>query len=184
MFKRLTTIALILGMGTWAYAGDDVRKISEDSEVFIGVEIGGAMVQGDLDKSGTPLYTQNYEGTGASLGLRLGAQNDQWRSMLLFDYFDVDAQTYERALVQVDYYLMPGNFNTVAFRPYVGINGGYMNYEGGTADENGFTYGGQAGFTAAVSQNIDVDLGYRYSVTTFDELDHVGNVAFGVNYLY
>ena len=184
MLRKVIAVALVLGMGAFAYAGDDVRQISEESEVFVGVEIGGTMVQGDLDKPGGPLYTQNYDGTGASIGLRLGAQNAQWRSMVLIDYFDKDAQSYERAMVQVDYYLMAQNFNTVSFRPYLGVNGGYMNYEGGTADENGFTYGGQVGFTAAVTQNIDFDLAYRHSVTTFDELDHVGNVVFGVNYLY
>ncbi|NKQ40494.1 MAG: porin family protein [Sulfurovum sp.] len=184
MFKKAITTVLVLGMSSFVSAGDDTRQISEESEVFVGVEIGGTMVQGDIDKSGTPLYDPNHSATGASIGIRLGAQNMQWRSMVMIDYFSKDVQTYERALIQVDYFVSPSNFSTTAFRPYIGINGGYINYEGGTADENGFTYGGQAGFTASVTQDIDFDLAYRYSVTTFDELDHIGNVAFGINYLY
>jgi len=185
MFKRLIAIALVLGMSSFAYAGDDVRQISEESEVFVGVELGAVLIQGDTD--GTVLGEKNHDGTGVSIGLRLGAQNAMWRSMVVLDYFnsDDDDQTYERVMVQVDYYVMASNFSTTAFRPYIGINGGYANYETtGKSDINGFTYGGQVGFTAAVSDNIDFDVAYRHAFAGPDELDHIGNVVFGVNYLY
>ena len=185
MFKRLTTIALVLGMSSFAYAGADARQISEESEVFVGVELGAVLIQGDTD--GTILGEKNHEGSGVSVGLRLGAQNAMWRSMVLFDYFnsDDDDQTYERAMVQVDYYIMAANFNTTAFRPYIGVNAGYANYETtNKPDINGFTYGGQVGFTAAVSDTIDFDVAYRHAFAGPDELDHIGNVVFGVNYLY
>jgi len=181
--KKSKVALLALFASMVVNAGDGVREISEESQPFIGVEIGGTFVQGD---TGGPLGELNHEGSGASVGLRLGAQNDQWRSMLLLDYFssDSDMQNYERAMIQVDYYVTPSTFDTTAFRPYVGLNGGYLNYEGDTIDESGFTYGGQLGFTAAMTETVDFDVAYRYSVTGFDELDHVGNVAFGVNYLY
>jgi len=176
--------ALILGASTFANAGDNTRQISEQSEVFIGVELGATFLQGD---TGDPVFGElNHDGSGASIGLRLGAQNAQWRSMLILDYFDSDDddQTYERGMIQVDYYIMASNFTTTTFRPYIGINGGYINYESTGIDESGFTYGGQVGFTAAVSDNIDFDVAYRYSLANPDELDHVGNVVFGINYLY
>jgi len=184
MVKKVLVAALMLGAGTLASAGDNTRQISEQSEAFVGVELGGTFVQGDTD--GTVLGEANHDGSGASIGLRLGAQNAQWRSMIVLDYFDSDDddQTYERAMVQVDYFLMASSFNTTAFRPYIGLNAGYLNYESTNIDESGFTYGGQVGFTAAVSQNIDFDVAFRYSVASPDELDHVGNVVFGINYLY
>jgi len=184
MLKRLVTTILVLGMGSFLSAGDDVRSISDASEVFVGVEVGATMIQGD---TGDLVFGElNHEGSGASIGLRLGAQNVQWRSMLVLDYFnsDDDDQTYERGMVQVDYYIMPSSFNTIAFRPYIGINGGYMNYESTGIDESGFTYGGQAGFTMSVLDNVDLDVAYRYSFAGPDELDHIGNVVFGVNYRY
>ena len=184
MFKRLAAIALVLGMGSFAIAGDNVRKISEESEVFVGVELGAALIQGD---TGTVLGEKNHDGSGVSIGLRLGAQNAMWRSMVVFDYFnsDSDDQTYERVGIQVDYYIMASSFNTTTFRPYIGINGGYANYEStGILDANGFTYGGQVGFTAAVYSNIDFDVAYRHAFAGPDELDHIGNVVFGMNYLY
>ena len=175
--------ALLLGANSSLYAGDNARSVSDVSEAFIGLELGGTFVQGD---TGGPLGELNHDGTGASVGLRLGAQNAAWRSMLVLDYFDSDDddQTYERAMIQVDYYLMSSTYNTTAFRPYIGLNGGYVNYESTAVDESGFSYGGQVGFTAAVSENIDFDIAYRYSVASPDELDHIGNVVFGLNYLY
>ena len=185
MFKRIMMVALGLGIGTYAYAGDSTRQISEESEVFVGAEVGAVLIQGDTD--GTLLGEKNHDGSGVSIGLRLGAQNAMWRSMVILDYFnsDSDDQTYERAGIQVDYYIMASSFNTTAFRPYIGINGGYANYEStGISDVNGFTYGGQVGFTAAVYDNIDFDVAYRHAFAGPDELDHIGNVVFGVNYLY
>jgi len=183
MMKKMLTTVFALGMITSLNAGDNTRSISEESEVFIGAELGGTMVQGD---TGGVLGELNHEGSGASIGIRFGAQNALWRSMVIFDYFnsDDDDQTYERGMVQVDYYIMASNFNTTTFRPYVGLNAGYMNYESTNIDESGFTYGGQLGFTAAVSNSFDFDVGYRYSMAGPDELDHIGNVVFGVNYLY
>ncbi len=184
MFKKAMVIALILGVSSYVNAGDNTRKISEQSEVFVGLELGATFVQGD---TGDPVFGElNHDGSGASIGLRLGAQNNKWRSMVLIDYFDSDDddQSYERGMIQVDYYLMASNFSTTTFRPYIGLNGGYLNYESTAIDESGFTYGGQLGFTAAVSDKIDLDVAYRYSVANPDELDHIGNVVFGINYLY
>ena len=181
MFKKVMVVAIIAGLSTFVNAGGNTRSISETSEAFVGLEVGSTELQGD-----TSFYGENHDGSAVSIGLRLGAQNNKWRSMVVLDYFDSedDGQNYERAMLQVDYYVMAANFSTVAFRPYVGLNGGYANYEGDSIDENGFTYGGQVGFTADVSNAVDLDIAYRYSVTSFDELDHVGNFIVGINYLY
>ena len=182
MLKRVVTTLLVLGASSFLNAGDDIRQIGDTSEVFIGVELGATFVQGDT------LLELNHEGDGASVGLRLGAQNAQWRSMAVLDYFnsDDDDQTYTRGTVQVDYYIMASDFSTAEFRPYVGVNGGYMNYESSAVgiDENGVTYGGQIGFTSAISTNVDLDMAYRYSITNPSEMDHIGNLVFGVNFLY
>ena len=182
MYKKIAITVLALGTSALLNAGDAARSISDASEPFLGVEIGGTMVQGDTNG---PLGELNHDSSSASIGVRLGAQNAQWRSMLMIDYFDSGEQNYERAMVLVDYFIMPSSFSTTAFRPYIGINGGYLNYEADdTVDASGMTYGAQAGFTAAISANVDFDLSYRYSVASPDEIDHIGNIAFGINYIY
>jgi len=182
MLRKAITAVLVLGVSTFVSAGDNTRSISETSEVFIGAELGATMAQG---RTGGVFGVENYDDMGLSLGLRLGAQNALWRSMVVVDYFDNDVQNYERAMIQVDYYVMSNRFNTTTFRPYIGLNGGYANYEAtGVLDDSGFVYGGQIGFTASVSENIDLDVAYRHSIASPDDLDHIGNVVFGVNYLY
>jgi len=180
VLKNIFLTVAMLGAGTFLSAGENSRQVSDATEVFIGVELGAAMVQGD-----TPLEI-NHDGSGASIGLRIGAQNTEWRTMAIVDLYDSDDddQRYTRGFLQVDYYVMASRFATTAFRPYMGINGGYLKYESTGIDESGVSYGGQVGFTAAVSENIDFDVAFRYSITNPDEIDHIGNVVFGVNYLY
>ena len=73
----------------------------------------------------------------------------------------------------------------------LGLNVGYINYEStDNIDMSGFIYGGQAGVVFSVTDNIDLDLLYRYSLSnaTQDDrdasLDHVGSIVFGINYVY
>ena len=180
MFRSVISAALMLGTTALLSAGGDMRSIGGESEVFIGAEGPLAMVQG------SSFWDVNHEGSGPAFGVRLGAQNENWRSMVVLDYFDSedDDQNYERGTIQVDHFLFNNQFDTVAFRPYIGANVGYLNYESMTADESGMTYGGQVGFTAGVSNSVDLDVAFKYSIAAPEELDHIGNLVFGVNYLY
>jgi len=165
-------------------AGDNTERLGGKTQSFIGIELGGTMVQADIvGDFGEEL---NHKGTGLSFGLRLGAQNTQWRSMLFLDYFDSkgDNQNYERLGVQVDYFLVSSMLESSAFRPYIGLNGSYLNYESTDIDESGFGYGGEIGFVVAINQMIDLDLEYRYSVSSFDRMANVGSVVLGLHYVY
>jgi len=46
------------------------------------------------------------------------------------------------------------------------------------------TYGGEAGVIFDVTENIDVDVAYQYTLSTAKAFDHVGNVKMGINYKY
>ena len=184
MFKKGILLALLIGVISLANAGDNAREISEESVGFIGIEVGGALIQGDT--TGTIFGEVNHKGKGVSFGVKLGAQNEQWKSSVIIDYFnsDDDDQMYERAMIQVDYFIAPTMFATSAFRPYIGINGGYLNYESTAINENGITYGGDIGFNVGVSDSVDLDLTYRYSIAGPHEFDNIHNVVVGINYLY
>jgi hypothetical protein len=147
---------------------------------FIGLEAGAAKIQADT------LLIGDHDGDDVEFGFRLGAQNDEWRTMLVFDYFDSsdDDQNYEKGLVQFDYYLFNNEYETFSFRPFIGVNVGYMNYESETIDESGFLYGGQAGFIFGVTEHFDIDVMYRYSFTDAAHTDHVESVVVGLNYFF
>lgn len=150
------------------------------AEKFIGFEAGAAKIQADT------LLTLDHDGEDVEYGIRIGAQNDSWRTMIVFDYFDSkdDDQNYEKGLIELDYYLYNAESDMASFRPFIGLNVGYMNYESTNIDENGFLYGGQAGFIIGLTESIDIDVMYRYSLTSADKTDHVESLVVGFNYLY
>ena len=176
MVKKIAIAMLCTALSSSLYA----RNISE-GEKFIGLEVSATEVQGDV---GGILGELDHKETGVEFGLRIGAQLDQWRSMLLLNYFDEGDQNTEKLQVSVDYFFLNSTEEQTYFKPYLGVNAGYMNYESTGVDESGFLYGAQAGFVVEVMEHIDVDLSYRYSLSTADKFDHTGGVIFGINYLY
>jgi len=66
----------------------------------------------------------------------------------------------------------------------MGINMGYANYESVGVEDDAFTYGAQVGFVVEVTEDIDVDLGYRYTLSSGDKYDHTGSIVLGANYFF
>ncbi len=155
----------------------------ENAERFVGLEFGASTIKAN---TGGLFGENNVEGTDGEYGIRIGAQNKEWRTILsLSQYDNKDSdQNYEKGQIGFDYYLLTSQFKTTSFRPYLGVHGGYMNYESTQIEEDGFFYGGQAGFTLGVGEKIDVDLAYKYSIADLEEVDNVGSLNIGVNYLY
>jgi len=157
-------------------------------EKFIGLEVGYNKIQGSryMTPGDVDTYFEFYEGEDVEFGVRIGAQNDEWKSTVLFDYFDSQDhdQNTEKLLLLVDYSLWNTQVNDIEIKPYLGANVGYMNYESTLIEESGFLYGTQAGVALSLSEIIEVDLSYRYSLMSMDTVDHTESVFFGLNYLY
>jgi len=81
----------------------------------------------------------------------------------------------------IDYFVLN---NGSAFRPFIGLNVGYANYESTFIESDGWIYGGQVGVVVDVAEMVNLDLSYRYSLSNADTFDHKGSVFFGVNYLF
>ena len=173
MVKKIAAALLCTALGSSLYAGN----ISE-GKGFIGLEVGAATVQGDT------LAGFDYDGDAVEYGLRLGAQTDEWRTMFLFDYYDSssDDQNMEKGFLTLDYFFLQDSASS--FRPFIGVNVGYINYESTLVEDSGLAYGGQAGFIVNVSESIDLDLSYRYSLSDMNVMDHTASIVFGINYLY
>lgn len=171
MVKKLGIVLLCTALGSSVYA----RDISE-SQKFIGVEVSITEVQGNQPSDTS--HDQSY-------GVRVGAQNEQWRTMFTLNYFDSGEHNVEKLFLSVDYFFLKSDvIDNYALQPYLGLNAGYMNFESTGVDESGFLYGMQAGAILDVTEDIGLDLGYRYSLSSSDALDHTGDVVFGVNYQY
>jgi len=173
MVRKIAMVLLSTMIGSSLYAGNyDVK-----SKGFLGLEVGAATVDGDRFDG------FKYNGNAIEFGLRLGAQNDEWRATFVLDYYDSssDDQTMQKGYGMVDYFFA-GSYESV--RPFIGANIGYAHYESTLVDANGLLYGGQAGVVVSVDENIDLDLSYRYSLMQVDAVNDTGSIVFGFNYVY
>jgi len=146
---------------------------------FVGLE-GSAIFASDADGKSE---------SGMSFGLRFGAQNMEWRTMAVLEKFgdSEDINNYVRGLVQFDYYFLGMDnlmIDTYAIRPYAGVNAGAISLDTETENVKSLTYGAQIGATMNVMQNIDLDVGYRYNLSSSDIIDHTSGLAVGLHYKY
>ena len=179
MVKAILTLSLCTVLGTSLQARD-----LDPSRSFIGLEVGAATIQGDT--GAFLLGEPDHKGSDVEYGFRLGTQTNAWRTMFVFNFFDSsdDDQNYEKGFLELDYFFLNDDDTSSDFRPYIGANLGYMNYESTNIDSSGILYGGQAGFAYKIMDTVDLDIMYRYSLTDADNTDHIESVVFGLNYLY
>jgi len=174
MIKKVVVAFLCMIIGSSLYARDDIST----SKTFVGFEVGYAEVQGD--RFGEQDFVGDYD---IEFGIRIGAQRDQWRTTFIFDYYDSadNDQNIEKGYLTVDYFILE---EESIIRPYIGLNVGYANYESTFIEDSGFLYGAQAGIVLNVAKKVNFDLGYRYSLSNADALDHIGSAILGVNYIF
>jgi len=189
MLKKIGTVLLSTVLMNTLYAQDDMVLHNKS---FIGLELGYATVQGDVGGFLPAYIIRDYQESDIEYGIHIGAQNEEWRATLAFNYFDGQyddgaKQNYEKGLVSIDYFILPES----TVRPYIGVNVGYINYEStNNIDMSGFLYGVQAGLAMNIAESVDIDLMYRYSLSSATQddrnaaLDHIGSIVFGINYLF
>ena len=173
MMKKIVAVLLGTMIGSSLYAGN----YDTNTKGFLGLEIGAGSVDGDRSDG------LKHNGNAAEYGLRIGAQNEEWRATFALDYFNSnsDDQIMQKGYGMVDYFFMGSD---AAIRPFVGANAGYAHYESTLVDANGFLYGAQAGIVFGIGENIDLDLSYRYSLMQVNTVNNTGNIVFGFNYVY
>jgi opacity protein-like surface antigen len=175
IMKKLGMVGSILAGAAVLTSGVQAGEISV-GEKIIGLEIGAGKIEADTLVGGF-----DYVGNDVTYGVRLGAQNEEWRTLLILDYYDSsdDDQKYFKGMVSFDYLL-----TETPFKPYIGINLGYLDYTSESYDDSGFLYGGQVGFLYRVAENVQIDVTYRYSFVEADHVNHTEDIVFGVNYIF
>jgi len=173
-------------------AYDSVKNSEPASTVPVSMG-GSTMLEGPfVGIEGNFVTSSNAEGideSGISFGLRFGAQNIDWRTMVVLERFsDADEiNSYTRALLQLDYYFLGRDnlmIDTYAIRPYAGLNAGGMSLDTKSANIKSLTYGAQVGATMNIVNNVDFDLGYRYNLSSSDSIDHTSGITAGIHYKY
>lgn len=185
MGTKFATLLLSTLLATTLYGENEVSS----GKPFFGLEVGYATVQGDVGGLFPTSIISNYEGSDVEFGVRMGAQENEWRATFGFNYFDGtedgNAQNYEKFTGSLDYMFLKSNKSTI--QPFIGANMGYINYEStNNIDMSGFIYGIQAGVVLSITEHVDIDVQYRYSLgsNSSDALDSIGSAVIGINYLY
>ena len=161
--------------------GSIMAKDKFQSDTFIKVEVGHKEIQGL-----TNIGTQKVSDTGYSLGV--GAQNILWRTSILLASLDAGSQHAESLTLFVDHYFLNKSdtnaLNAYLLQPFIGLHLGYTNYESLSVDESGFVYGAQIGVNISLTQELDLDIAYKHTVSTMDQFDHEAGVTVGLGYFF
>ena len=146
---------------------------------FVGIEL-STILSADADGRDT---------SGLAYGLRFGAQNLEWRTMAILQKFS-NSDSYNDYLkgeVDLDYFFLGADnlvVESYAIRPYFGLNLGAISMDTETENVKSITYGAQLGATMNLSNQIDLDVGYKYNMSTSDSIDSVSGISAGIHFKY
>jgi len=160
---------------TLSHAADDFS-----SERLLGIEVGYAGMD-TKDAIGLDSSIDNIE-----YGFRIGAQNIDWRTLIVGNLSDSKGHKYQKIMLSFDKFVWQSLYkkDNIVFKPYLSGHIGWIKHSVNGNDNSGLLYGGGAGLVWNVLDEIDFDLGYRYTVTELDNLDSLNAITFGVNYIY
>jgi hypothetical protein len=151
--------------------------IASEEFGFIGAGIGYQQVDPGI-----------FETNHTTLGIRVGRQSLDWRTIFGFDY-ETDFST---IFVEADYIFLDEMFGTPKLRPYLGLNINYIDYnnffdytQNITIDEDGYSIGINIGLILYAGDRVDVDIGYHYnSVQSIEPVDYLQTVTLSIHYFY
>jgi len=173
MFNKIF-LASLLAL-TLSHATDEFS-----SERLLGIEVGYAGLE-TKDAIGLDSSIKNVE-----FGFRIGAQNRDWRTLIVGDLSKSKGHKYQKAMLTFDKFVWQSLYkkDNIVFKPYLSGHLGWIKHTAHNESESSLIYGAGAGLVWNVLDEVDFDLGYRYSMTQLDSLDSMDTITFGVNYIY
>ncbi len=154
----------------------------EQASSLFGIEVGSTHLdaQDDLERSFTKDVTD--------IGVRLGARSESYRFLAGYHFIQdfteksSDVSSW-MATGQIDFLLYHWSLSQAwSVEPYIGMNGGYMGYKyGSLVDEQGFTYGADAGLLFDM-QYFDFDIGVRYMGSELQSVNTCLNAYIGIDF--
>lgn len=174
IFKKIFLV--IISTLSLSYAVDDFS-----SERLLGIEVGYTTIN-STNEIGFNKTSNNVE-----FGIKIGAQNEEWRTTIHANFMKAQGRDYQKIMLDFDRFVWASLYKTdnIILKPYLGAHVGWLRYTDDIAlSDNGLAYGGQMGLALTVLNEIDFDLGYKYTVADIIGVDDIGSLTFGVNYIY
>jgi len=212
--KKMTAGILAVALSSTLYAGN-TENYSE-GKTFIGAEVGYTAADGSIafydDFYGIQREFDLEGDNDMEYGFHIGAEDGEWRTTLMYNYFKNDEgtekETTHKGGLYLDYFIWSSDTNDFMIKPYIGGHVGYMSYkltgdigygaDEVLADDSNFYYGGQVGIAITASNVLEFDLSYRYSLTNLHDmtgtvadipgldvdLDSMSGFVVGLNYFF
>jgi len=148
---------------------------------FVGVEVKYHGIEAQ-----DPGTRKSFDDDTAALGLRIGAQNEDFRVSLMYDVVDDSEEnggdiSQYLILASLDYKIP---IDSQSFHPFFGVCLGYSEYKFDSHSEDDSVYGAEAGLIFTLNQKIDIDLFGRYLWSNHDTVDDYAQVGAGLNYKF
>ncbi len=151
------------------------------SERLLGIEVGYSTISSSNE------IGINQKSRDVEVGFRIGAQNEEWRTTIRASFMETQGRDYQKVMIDFDRFVWASLYKTdsILFKPYLGAHLGWLRYSDDISlSDNGLAYGGQMGLALNVLNQVDFDLGYRYSIVDTQKVSDIGSFVFSVNYLY
>jgi len=159
-------------------------------EPFVGLDIG---VSNGSFQANTPSGNVNIDGDSESLGFKIGAiLNEKHRIYLSFSEFSPEHDLeYGLAAINYDYLIPVKSFFILMVGAHIGY--GESSFFLGYEDQSEVNYGLQFGVLKDITENISLELGYKYtfidnegSKPTGGTLiqEDISTASFGINYKF
>ncbi len=127
----------------------------------------------------------NYESVSSpSLGFKYGIQKGMWRSSINLDYAQNGSDNLSSLMLQVDKGVLKQTTKNTPFKPHVGFSIGLLQHSNVLTDK-GYAMGLNTGLTYLLTDNIDLDLSYRYlSTSKMKNISSLNSLTFSLHYFY
>ncbi len=134
---------------------------------------------------GTQTSFVNYDKVSSpSLGVKYGIQKGMWRSSINLDYARNGNNSLSSLLLQVDKGVLKNISKNSPLKPHVGFSFALLEHKTSTTDK-GYGYGLNTGVTYLLNDAIDLDLSYKYIMTSkINRINNINTLTLSLHYFY
>jgi opacity protein-like surface antigen len=158
------------GMLTEETYSDWEEKKTTEQYQFIGTTL--SVKKSKFESAGTK--------TDATLGLRYGLQDTQWRAMVTLEK---DYRGFKAATLETDVLFNTLDIETLKVKPYIGASVGYYDHK--ENDNKHAIFGLHSGFIINVSDSIDFDFGISHKrKRDTDNLKRLNELTLSIHYFF
>jgi hypothetical protein len=168
MRQQLSKIFLtFLMLNGISYASDDINKMYG----FVGIQASAT----------------EYDGISIpSIGIKYGQQTSSWRTAISYNYGEESNERFQSLIIQMDNGVLGDAFKKIPFKPYLGFSLGVVEHHNSNiGNDRGYLYGVNGGFNYVLNHTMDIDLGYRYMISSkLKDIDNNSNIMLSLHYYF